>query len=711
MADAPSETERNAQLRGLVAFSAARSYSVNTNNPLDVIIPLFEPIATRLHKQQFSAAGLASELATRYDMLVSEEVCNYWSAELIKRRLLVPASDLVDSGAYVWNQESVVNVAEGEFAKELTAIIQELREFLKGTHDLIFQSYSDDDLASVLRRGAIGSLFPRLYEKNSGARSDDQYIFSRFVQFAGKNKPEIVESLSTLRRAAILCDLILNLREPRRPPASPQQVSVYFDSPLVMDLIGLGGLKRQDYAKRLLSGFQQLNFAPLINPDMVFEIGNNLKGLLSRAPGQRYGPTAEALRRVEFKIDFVDAVLSRLELQIEEAGIRIDRNFENHIERSDINEALETDLLAALQSHYTYLPAAERDARTIRGVFGRRGTPAPRDLYGAKSIFITSNDMLAAITNKFFRDRLGYKSQNFPIIVTRTVTAAMTDVIVGISASGSMSFTDMLVSAADATQYNVDVFSSIENHLKQMYPAEAEELIKILGKIDYSQMAMDVVRGNPRNVTAQAVSVVAENVRSRLEAEAESKVAAVRQAERKAAVLREAEHVEIQTEQKSRLALAEQELRHRHGDIVRILTRNWRASRERRAVVGNLTWIFGTFIGVFVGISVYFSGYYIDYMSKHPEFRFAMATISALGAGVPLAGLPSVRQWLLVKFNGWEDAVLISNALSMGYSMHAPTAALEEDFVAALNRQFDSKLLPIVGPMSGAPLRGDLFDS
>lgn len=285
-----------AELRTLVAFSAARSYSVSTNNPVELVLPLFEPIAAANHGKLFVAADCAMEIASRYDLVVSAELCTHWSGHLLKRGLLVPASGIA-SGAAVWNQKNISNLNNSDFSKDLLRILTELRSFLAASKDFLLQSYTDAELVSLLKQGAISSMFPKLYETGGTSKSEEEYIYSRFLQHAAKSSPTIVESLSTLRRAAIICDLILHSREPHRPPKNPQQVSLYFDSPLVMDLIGLCGKIRREHGRRLLAGFEQLGFVPLINPEMVFEIRNNIHGLLNKPARERYGPTAEALRK------------------------------------------------------------------------------------------------------------------------------------------------------------------------------------------------------------------------------------------------------------------------------------------------------------------------------------------------------------------------------------------------------------------------------
>lgn len=153
-----AQSEEKDTLVSLVAFSAAQAYSVNTNNPFDVVLPLFQPIAAALHGKQYFADDLAKELLARYDLKVSEELCQYWATRLLGRRLLVPLTTANEVGAYSWNQGSPV-VPDHSFATELTELITRFRKFLGERNDLISANYSDHDIATLLRRGAIGTLF------------------------------------------------------------------------------------------------------------------------------------------------------------------------------------------------------------------------------------------------------------------------------------------------------------------------------------------------------------------------------------------------------------------------------------------------------------------------------------------------------------------------------------------------------------------------
>jgi hypothetical protein len=487
-------------------------------------------------------------------------------------------------------------------------------------------------------------------------------------------------------------------------------VNVYFDSPLVMDLIGLGGKVRQAHAKRLLEGFQQLNFVPLIGPDMVFELSNNLKGLLYKNARDRYGPTATALRKGEFKIDFVEAVRDHLEVRIQAAGIEIDRNFTRHIEHSPINQSAEMVFLSAIQSHYTHLEAAERDVRAIRGVYGRRGSAQPQDIFSSKAIFLTSNELLAALANRYFRDREGYGKGTFPVVVTRSVAAALGDAILGIATSGNMSLTDMLVSAANATQYNGQIFAKIETHLREISPEQADDLLEVLERPDFSQLAMDLVRGSPRNVTVQSIERLTTVIKSRLQAEAELLVSTEVNRERAQAALDIEAHRSLISTQNDRLNAALEHLREKHL----VDTARMRGACERalatRARLASAWFLMGAVVATVVGVAAYAATCYSGAMEQRPGWRLLLAIVTAVASAAPLYGLPSLKeralQWLVKR----QDDGIAKEMLTLGYpSTVRPTATTAVD---CMDQLFSEKLAVLTAPrpeMSKAS-KSSLFD-
>lgn len=559
--------------------------------------------------------------------------------------------------------------------------------------DLITGSYDDQQLVSLLRRGAISSMFPRLHENNSPQfDNEDEYIFSKFVSHLNDNNAQVLDYISNLRRAAIYSDLILHLREPRKPSSNSQYVYAYLDSPLIMDVLGLGGKLRQAFAERLVASLGDMMVIPLASPVMVEEIRGNIKALMSRDPRDRFGPTADALRRGEFRIDYVEACLDRIESLIDGAKIKIDKQFHTYLtpKLDTAGKDLEGELLSKLQSHYRIFGAAERDAESLIVCLGRRGDFRPRDMYTAKCFFVTSNDMLAAIGNRFFRTNFNYRDSTFPIIVTRSTIAAMTDAISGIASRDSMSEREMIISAADATSYNPRVFDNIEAILKELNPQHAKDLANILQRTDISELAMDLVRGNPGNVTRQRVSEITDSVKNRLEVEAENKIAERVDREREEAGRKMEElSSEISRHQEDVLHLKNIAQNFHNSALQSIVERN-RISRALVRKSNLIGYIIACVVGLFVGGATYLLTINAEGMNVVLKNLLAIAT--ALASGLPLAGLPSVKRYIAATVENFEANRLHDHAKGLGYKTPKSSLLNKESLESLLDKQFSERI-------------------
>jgi hypothetical protein len=656
-------------LRSLVAFSAAQAYSVDTNNPVEVVVPLFQPIATTLHGRSFEAAALAKEIYDRYGLIVSEELCQFWATRLVSLKMLSPVLDGSEAGGYVWQQISEVVPNKG-FASELQTIVLTFRDFLKKTNDLLSVNYSDSQIVELMKRGVIGTMFQKLYDTEAMFRSDDHYIFSRFTQWLSLNHPASAETLGKLRRAAIFSDLILHVREPRRPPSNAQPVSVYFDSPLVMDAIGLSGPKRRWFSTRILEAFKVLRFTPLVNPEMLFEIRNNIKALLSTPPGRRYGPTAESLRRGEITLDVINATIDRLESVIQASGIGIDQNFSSHVDRSVLDDSLEQELFSRLQSNYQFVEAARRDAKTIRGVFGRRSDAKVSSIYACRALFVTANDMVTTVANRFFRERVGYNDRVVPVVMARTTLAALTDAVVGVHNDGSLSTTEMLVSAEEATQYNVDVVDEIERRLRAIDHDEADNLVALISLTDYSELAMDAALGNPRNITEQTIVNLVAAVKGEFRTEAEKEVAAARARERTIGRRQQDELLQHLALRELALEQAIQQIRGQGNSAkIALADRYLRYTRRLKVLEYALT-TFSLLIGVAAASLAFLAINNTEMLEQNTILKLLVAGCIGVVTGYPLIGVPSLRGTV----RAWVHSRLVNSlrAFASQFSVDLP---------------------------------------
>jgi hypothetical protein len=280
---------------------------------------------------------------------------------------------------------------------------------------------------------------------------------------------------------------------------------------------------------------------------------------------------------------------------------------------------------------------------------------------------MTGNDMVVAVANKFFKESVGYTDRSFPVVVGRATIAALVDSVAGVQSAGSLTMAEMLISAADATEYNAEVFDRLEGSLKRIMPAEAERLLAILSTSDFSTMAMDVVRGNPRNVSDQSVEKMVDNVRQHFATEAEKKVArAVGKLKREAADERADFEASIAKRDRAiddAVVILATQHNFAKGRLLEVLDTGQAAISRTRGwlAAGSIA------IGIGVAIAAFAGTGYLDALAGQTPARAAISLVVGLAAGMPLMGLPNLRAFALKHTHDRKTKELRTAAETFGY--------------------------------------------
>jgi len=91
-----------------------------------------------------------------------------------------------------------------------------------------------------------------------------------------------------------------------------------------MDLLGLGGKERESNAKQIIDGLRRMSCKLEVFSHSCDGIRDNLRAVLQQPRGQRFGPTAEAIRRSELPEDYANAVSNNVEHFVQnEIGIDV----------------------------------------------------------------------------------------------------------------------------------------------------------------------------------------------------------------------------------------------------------------------------------------------------------------------------------------------------------------------------------------------------
>lgn len=518
------ETERSSERRALLAYAASKSFSTTaTADKFAVLIPIFRAIGHDHRGELFETNFVCQQLSAQFGLDVPQDLVNHWLSSLEKNGVVARSQDL-DSGdaIYVWGEWEVDYPPSSEGLIE--DIAASFEEFRRQIPDLLLQDQAID-IIEIIHDQLIIELTDSI-ENNSPKKSESAYIFGRFAEWLNRNKPDQFEYLSEIRNQAIVAELILNLFDPSQTKPNLNLVNVYLDSPIVMDLVGLSGPDRKRHSEFLVQSIKESGAVLLIAEPHLDEIYSNIDGVIRNRSFDRYGPTAEALRRREISEDAIAIIRASLPARIEDAGVKIDVSIENHLRRTPLDDEFSKLLYSRIQTSYRNLPACDRDIDVVRGVMGRRGSISPRRLKDAKAIFVTQNVVLAGQANSLIREEMGYGIGTVPLVISRSRFTAMVAALFGIQRSRDISKLDLLIAARGAISYNPRVLDQVAKTIQGMTLANRDEIVTLLKSEDLALILMDTTKGVPANATASITEAVIARVRIKIEQDVKGEVEA-----------------------------------------------------------------------------------------------------------------------------------------------------------------------------------------
>jgi hypothetical protein len=508
----------------LLAYAATKAVETDINNPFSGVIPIFQVLAKQFAGKPFNASDASQELAKSFGLEAPHDLIQYWMADLVKNNIVSSTAAKTDAGTvYYWTRE-FENASVGEnFKASLDRVLGAFDRFKQSQNELHIHAYTSDQFYTLLRQGIISGMFSEEF-RAPRVKSEEEYIFGRFVEYLEDTDTESLGILSEMRGAVIISDLIVHAWSPQKKAPDLRTMSVYLDSPTTMDALGLAGVERKRYALTLIELLKSCKADVLIADVHVQEIASNIRGLLKLPSNQRYGPTYIAILKGEVDDDLLQVTVGNLDSAVEALGIKVDDNFENHLRRSPIQGESRETLFARLQSMYQKSDALERDLDVIAGVLSRRGPKNPVRLEKALSVFVTNNDRLSGYVNRYMADAFGYKWDNVQLVITRRNMTGMLAFCLGVKKSKEVSQEELLLVASNAAAINPDIVRKIQSHVANLNHARSGELIQLLRMPNISRIAMDRTHGQVANATEGITREIIERAMETLREEAKGEV-------------------------------------------------------------------------------------------------------------------------------------------------------------------------------------------
>jgi hypothetical protein len=379
--------------RALMTYAFVSHSISRSRDILEAICPLFGPILRSFGEFPFDANQFSQRVREYYGIDINPMAVEELVPRLERLNLLRRIASPQNQAIYFCGVNVDGRTADEERVRlALERILSLLKAFPRSLSP-VSPDFSDVELEEGLLEFLVQrNLNPGLIsdpaasqvlsptERTRRFRAESiQYVISRFVVDLEKKNPELIDDIAQINAAAMVSEVVLDLRKPPSTTGGVGGLRVILDAPLAMAVMGLSGEQRRRNTEHILSQLRALRCHVGIFDHSVAEIEDILFAVMESNPALRTGPLGDALRDEEVTEDEVRVTMAdvkqalrRLNIFLERVDIGRDVGF--------FDERMIANLKAALAG-WTNETARNRDARSVAYIaraFGGASTPTTR---------------------------------------------------------------------------------------------------------------------------------------------------------------------------------------------------------------------------------------------------------------------------------------------------------------------------------------------
>lgn len=341
------------------------------------------------------------------------------------------------------------------------------------------------------------------------------------AKFAAELKDRDSERFEVFMRAAtgaLVTEVVLSLKVPPEKGQRAEGLTVFLDSPIVIDLLRLGEAKECEYAQELIAELVSIGASLATFQVNVEEVRGVLVGVLSarergdvvgRGIGRRLSSDSMAVARLR-------ATIQSLADKVADLGICI-VNFDE--EHSDLYKhfevAREDDLFAQIRPFgHSSIGSRTTDARALANII--RLTAAAQkspSILKASSVFLTKNAPLAAKGMEICRrEQIISEGQAPPILSDRFMAGVVWVAKGGVGSDVPAS--RMMAACAAAMAPRADVISRMVKVLNSIGEREAEEFEALMTDERCANYLAELSLGGTRIINEDNAVEILEEIRA-----------------------------------------------------------------------------------------------------------------------------------------------------------------------------------------------------
>ena len=479
------------------------------------LIPFFEPYIQDNDGKILDVAALKSYAETKLMFQLNDDVADLFIARLEQVGWLQIVAEDVDARIYrcKFAGSSIEKKDYADAEKRLIQLVEGFRRYLSGSSASIESASTEEIEEHFLKFLSHQSTFEgREFESLDSSNIEVgqiEYWIAKYIASLSQRDPDSFEFVQKISGISLLTDALLELRNPSESIAQAKTLVVFLDGPLLMNHLGLSGKRAKENTSYVVEKLRQAGATIACFRHSCDEVKDNLAAVLARAPYERTGPSAEAMRDGSVTESFLASVKNNVEHFVKTLG-RVQIMPLKVAQFRSVEKFCDDSLQLRLSSKMPAQTdlARARDADSITIIMRRRQGFETSDFCSSKFVLITSNAQLVRRSNEILREHKAIginKSLIGPAIQDRIVGGILFANF-GLAEKRDISRTQLLATCARVVMLRPKILERMRQQIALLNrPQDAAVVDALLSQPRASEIVMDYTIGKSRSISASNI--------------------------------------------------------------------------------------------------------------------------------------------------------------------------------------------------------------
>lgn len=530
------------------AFIAYCALAERLNTPgvgvIQALIPFLAEACQHFVGELFDAEKFSNAVAERYNIRIPRLAALGLAEQLSREGLLTVVSENRDITVYRYAQLS--NLVDSNISPvtetEVENILSTFVEYCKS--DASLNNFNEDYLHSAFLDRLLNADSMRilsrkehsiqakktadtlLLKKQNNEQHDIEalhldFLVSQFLIDLRDNNPARFEQVSNVAFANMAAEAIACFREPPEEGAILSSLTVYLDSPLLLDMLGVNS-DYVDYGLELLAAIKASGATPAIFDHGIAEAEATIYSQLThlRSGVNKLSANWGTSVKPDLLSSLSGNVIDRAEKRL---GISVQRDPDTQLHRR--SQATVGDIESSMNSRmaaWRNIEAKEYDRKSVWAMLAISDSTQPSfRICDSKWLLLTRNTPLVGIANDAWKTWLKGSSKISNSHLERCAPVAMSDkqfsgylwARTG-GGNGAISRARLLAHCSAAIRPRADVKARAYNLvLEYSGRAEADDIAALLEDREGVKALMRATKGDPEDVTLERMPYIIETVK------------------------------------------------------------------------------------------------------------------------------------------------------------------------------------------------------